>query len=157
MDILNTLLFESNTQFKMNFNGGSLSSDAGLLMVYDFIRTMGFESIIRRIFTTPKTDSYRRHSDSSILFQVIYQIIGAHFTGDCADHLRKDPLFTRILDKDSLTSQPTLLCFWNRMDDSMIGQFLAIMKQMRKAVYKVQMPDEVTLDMDSTLLAVHGK
>ena len=53
MDILNTISLESNSCFKMNFNGGNLSSDAGLLMIYDFLRTMGFENIISKIFATP--------------------------------------------------------------------------------------------------------
>ena len=37
MDILNTISLKSNSCFKLNFNGGSLTSDAGLLMIYDFI------------------------------------------------------------------------------------------------------------------------
>ena len=100
MDILNTISLESNSCFKMNFNGGNLSSDAGLLMIYDFLRTMGFENIISKIFATPRKDSFRKHSDSSMLLQFLYQVFAAYFTDDCADHLRKDPLFTRLVDKD---------------------------------------------------------
>ena len=33
MSILNTLPLESNRQIKMNFDGGDLSSDAGLLLI----------------------------------------------------------------------------------------------------------------------------
>jgi hypothetical protein len=121
MDILNTISLESNSCFKMNFNGGNLSSDAGLLMIYDFMRVMGFEDIISKIFATPRKDPFRKHSDSSMLLQFLYQIFAAYFTDDCADHLRKDPLFTRLVDKDSLASQPTLSRFWNRMDDSTLG------------------------------------
>ena len=33
MDILNTLKMESNKKIKMNFAGGDLSSDAGLLFI----------------------------------------------------------------------------------------------------------------------------
>ena len=157
MDILNTISLESNSCFKLNFNGGSLTSDAGLLMIYDFMRTMGFESIISKIFATPRKDSFRKHSDSSMLLQFLYQVFAAYFTDDCADHLRKDPLFTKLVDKESLASQPTLSRFWNRMDDSTLGQFLSILKKMRKAVYSVSMPKEVILDLDSTLLAAYGQ
>ena len=73
----------------MNFNGGSLSSDAGLLMIYDFMWTMGFENIIPKIFATPRKDSFRKYSDSSMLLQFLYQVFAAYFTDDCADHLRK--------------------------------------------------------------------
>ena len=54
MDILNTISLESNSCFKMNFNGGNLSSDAGLLILYDFMRVMGFEDIISKTFATPR-------------------------------------------------------------------------------------------------------
>ena len=157
MDILNTISLESNSCFKMNFNGGNLSSDAGLLMLYDFMRVMGFEDIISKTFATPRKDLFRKHSDSSMLLQFLYQIFAAYFTDDCADHLRKDPLFTRLVDKDVLASQPTLSRFWNRMDDSTLGQFLSILKKMRKAVYSVSMPREVILDLDSTLLTAYGQ
>ncbi len=43
------------------------------------------------------------------------------------------------------------------MDDSTLGQFLAILKKMRKAVYSVSMPREVILDLDSTLLTAYGQ
>ena len=92
-----------------------------------------------------------------MLLQFLYQIFAAYFTDDCADHLRKDPLFTRLVDKDVLASQPTLSRFWNRMDDSTLGQFLSILKKMRKAVYSVSMPREVILDLDSTLLTAYGQ
>lgn len=37
MDILNTLSLKSNRQMKINFDGGDLSSDAGLLLIKKFI------------------------------------------------------------------------------------------------------------------------
>ena len=36
MDILNTISLESNKQIKINFNGGDLSSDGGLLLIKEF-------------------------------------------------------------------------------------------------------------------------
>ena len=36
MSILNTLPLESKRQIKMNFDGGDLSSDAGLLLIKEF-------------------------------------------------------------------------------------------------------------------------
>ena len=35
MSIVNTLALESNRQIKINFDGGDLSSDAGLLLIKD--------------------------------------------------------------------------------------------------------------------------
>ena len=77
---------------------------------------MGFENIISKIFATLRKDSFRKHSDNTMLLQFLYQVFAAYFTDDCADHLRNGSLFTRLADKDSLASQPTLSRFWNRMD-----------------------------------------
>lgn len=40
--------------------------------------------------------------------QMIYQIIVAYYEDDCADELTTDPVFTAILEKQVLASQPTL-------------------------------------------------
>ena len=37
MSIVNTLSLESNRQIKINFDGGDLSSDAGLLLIKEFV------------------------------------------------------------------------------------------------------------------------
>ena len=121
------------------------------------MRGMGGEDIITKKFTAPWKDSFRKHSDSSILLQFLYQVFAAYFTDHCADHLRKDSLFTRFVDKDSLASQPTLSRFWNRMADSTLGQFPAILKKLRTAVYSVSIPRVEILNLDSTLLTAYGQ
>ncbi len=40
MDILNPISLESNSQIKINFDGGDLSSDAGLLLFKEFYETL---------------------------------------------------------------------------------------------------------------------
>ena len=42
MSIVNTLTLESNRKIKINFNGGDLSSDAGLLLIGCKARDEGF-------------------------------------------------------------------------------------------------------------------
>ena len=37
MSIVNTFSLQSNRQIKMNFDGGDLSSDAGLLLIKEFV------------------------------------------------------------------------------------------------------------------------
>ena len=48
MDSLNTFALESNKQFKINFAGGDLSSDAGLLLIKEFAAKIGFEDLVRK-------------------------------------------------------------------------------------------------------------
>lgn len=41
MDIVNTFTLNSNRQLKLNFDGGDLSSDSGLLLISEFINKIG--------------------------------------------------------------------------------------------------------------------
>ena len=81
MDILNTISLESNSQIKMNFDGGDLSSDAGLLLFKEFLFKIWALKLINRMFKTNDTVWFRIHKDDTNLMQVIYQIISAYFEG----------------------------------------------------------------------------
>ena len=96
MDILNTFKLESNKQIKINFDGGDLSSDAGLLLIKEFDAKIGFTKLIKNKFKT-NDKSVRFHKDDENLMQMIYQIISAYFEDDCADELTHDPIFHSIL------------------------------------------------------------
>ncbi len=142
MSILNDTVLESNKYLKLNFNGGDLSSDAGLLLIKEF--------------KTNDSASFRFHKDDENLWQVIYQILGAYFEDDCADELTNDPVLTAILSKKVLASQPTLSRFFNRMDESTLNQFYDLIRRFRKVVYSVKKPEMFLLDLDSTLLNTYG-
>ena len=47
MSIVNTLPLESNRQIKINFAGGDLSSDAGLLLIKEFACKLGFVKLFK--------------------------------------------------------------------------------------------------------------
>ena len=52
MSIVNTFSLQSNRQIKINFDGGDLSSDAGLLLIKEFISKLGIERLLNRSFKT---------------------------------------------------------------------------------------------------------
>ena len=45
MNKKNTLALKSNRQIKINFDGGNLSSDAGLLLIKEFVSKLGIEKL----------------------------------------------------------------------------------------------------------------
>ena len=157
MDILNTVSLKSNSQIKINFDGGDLSSDAGLLLFKEFLFKIGALKLISRIFKTNDTAWLRIHKDDANLMQVIYQIIAAYFQDDCADELTDDPILTAILNKDALASQPTLSRFFNRMDADTIGQLSQITRELRKVIYSIKKPEFMLFDIDSTLFNTYGR
>lgn len=155
MSSLNALQLESNSKNKINFEGGDLSSDSGLLLVKEFAYKFGFHKHVSNFKTDDKTS--RRHTDDQNLCQMVYQIIAGYFEDDDADELTNEPVFTNILGKTALASQPTLSRFWNRMNEDTLLQFDAIIKAMRSSAYKIKRPKQVLLDLDSTLLNTYGK
>lgn len=153
---LNDTTLESNKQFKINFNGGDLSSDAGLILIKEFASKLGFSELFKREFKTNDDASFRLHKDDENLWQIIFQIIGAYFEDDCADELTNDPVMTAVLGKSALASQPTLSRFFNRMDGDTLRQFCSLTRKMRRMVYSIKKPEVILLDLDSTLLDTYG-
>lgn len=157
MSIVNTLSLESNRQIKINFNGGDLSSDTGLLLIKEFVSKLGIDRLFSHSFKTNDSALFRYHTDKANLLQMIYMIIAGYFEDDASDELTNDPVFKTVLEKDTLASQPTVSRFFNRMDEDTLNQFLAIERILRKRIYSIQMPEAVVLDLDSTLLEAYGK
>ena len=153
---LNDTALESNPYIKINFDGGDLSSDAGLLLIKEFAEKVGLVKLVYRLFKTNDTAVHRIRIDPENLLQMIYQIIAAYFEDDCADELTVDPVFTAILGKPALASQPTISRFFSRMDDTTLEQFDTIGKLMRDTVYSIKQPEHMLFDLDSTLLNTYG-
>ena len=157
MSIVNTLALESNRQIKINFDGGDLSSDAGLLLIKEFISKLGIDTLLEKAFKTNDPALFRYHSDPKKLLQMIYMIIAGYFEDDASDELTNNPVFKSVLEKDALASQPTVSRFFNRMDEDTLNQFLAIARVLRRKIYSIQMSQAVILDLDSTLLDAYGR
>lgn len=153
---LDPIRSECNTKVKINFEGGDLSSDAGLLLLKEFIHKIGADTLITEHFKTRDT-AIRFHSDSQNLLQKIYQQLAGYFADDHSDELVKDPVFTSLLGKESLASQPTMSRFFSRMDSVSLMQLEWIQYLLRKRVYAIRKPEMMLMDLDSTLFETYGK
>lgn len=148
---------ESNPYLKINFDGGDLSSDSGLLLIKEFAEKIGLVQLVYQLFQTNDSATFRIHIDPENLLQMIYQIIAAYFEDDCSDELTVDPVFKAILNKPMLASQPTISRFFNRMDQTTLKQFDQIDSKMREIIYTIQSPEQMVFDLDSTLLNTYGE
>ena len=148
---------ESNPYLKINFDGGDLSSDSGLLLIKEFAEKIGLVQLVYQLFQTNDSATFRIHIDPENLLQMIYQIIAAYFEDDCSDELTVDPVFKAILNKPMLASQPTISRFFNRMDQTTLKQFDHIDSKMREIIYTIQSPEQMVFDLDSTLLNTYGE
>ena len=91
MSIVNNLSLESNRQIKINFDGGDLSSDAGLLLIKEFVSKLGIDKLFGKAFKTNDPALFRYHTDQKNLLQMIYMIIAGYFEDDASDELTNDP------------------------------------------------------------------
>ena len=79
MSIVNTLSLESNSQIKINFDGGDLFSDAGLLLIKEFVSKLGIDRLFSHSFKTNDSALFRYHTDKENLLQMIYMVIAGYF------------------------------------------------------------------------------
>lgn len=156
MAIVTGTALESNKNFRVNFDGGNLSSDGGLLLLKEFYHKLGVKALLKKHFHTTDSASFRIHKDHENLLQMLYQITGAYFQDDHADSLRNDSVLNAVIGKTTLASQPTLSRFHNRMDTQSLEQLENIQRILRRRVYSVEKPEHILFDLDSTLLAAYG-
>lgn len=131
MNSLNTLTLNSNKKLKINFDGDDLSSDAGLLLIKEFISKLSIDRLLNLSFTTKDSALFKYHTDKENLLQMIYMIIAGYFEDNASDKLTNNPIFNAILDKNGSASQPTISRFFNRIDNDTLNQFLAIIRKLR--------------------------
>jgi hypothetical protein len=148
----NPLNFNKNLSF--NFEGGNLSSDSGLLLIRSFIEKLGLRPLLETSFNNSID---RRHSYSSIVEQLIYTTIAGYHCDDDSDSLRYDPVFTEILGKDALASQPTISRFVNSLDETAIEAFNRLVEILFEKGNQPKETKQTVLDLDSTLFNTFGK
>ena len=73
MTILNTISLECNKKIKINFNGGDLSSDGGLLLIKEFAARIGLIKLVKKLFKTNDQAQRRTHTDPDNLMQMLYR------------------------------------------------------------------------------------
>jgi len=158
----NTLLFTSLNRKKIqaDFNGGSLTSDAGALLLREMDKHLGLIDSLNNCITDPRNPLYTVHQQRTMLAQRIFAIALGY--EDLNDHqtLRKDPLFQIVSDRGvqddlPLASAPTLCRLENRVDRKALADIAKVFVESFIASYKTE-PDVLVLDFDATDDPIHG-
>ena len=157
-----TLLFSSlgSKKIHADFNGGSLTSDAGAVLVREVDRRIGLIEAIDRCIPDPRHPFFVVHDQKTMLAQRIFGIALGY--EDLNDHqsLRNDPLFQIISErgiKDDLplASPPTLCRLENRVDRKALVAIAKVYVDSFITSYN-EPPKELILDFDATDDQVHG-
>lgn len=157
-----TLAFPSVAGKKViiDFDGGAVTSDVGLLVLREIERRTG---TIRRIVDCIPDNRDRRYIDHAmkdLVTQRVMQIACGYEDADDSDHLRRDPAVKIACDRqplsgDDLASQPTM----SRLENSVSRTTLYRMAQgfVDGFINSYRRPPEkIILDVDDTDDPTHG-
>jgi Transposase DDE domain group 1 len=144
----------------VTFDGGRLTSDAGVLVLAEIERRLGLAERLARCLTDPRAPERVRHTLAEMIrFRTLLIAAGYADANDC-DALRIDPAFKMAVGRlpeggEDLCSQPTMCRLENlpgpvalkRMMDAMVELFCDSFEQV---------PRRIVLDIDDTEDRVHG-
>jgi hypothetical protein len=93
-------------QVTVDFEGGCLVTDAGLLALRALDKELGVIAELARRFPDPRSQKFVTHSCEAILTQQVYQILAGYADCNDAQQLRHDPLFQTLADVSPSAEQP---------------------------------------------------
>jgi hypothetical protein len=100
-------LFEVGRQVvTVDFEGGDVVSDAGLLPIRQLDQQLGILAEAARRLPDPRSPLLIKHSVESLLSQRVYQILAGYPDGNDAQLLKHDPLFKTCAGKSPSSDAP---------------------------------------------------
>src|SRR5216684_883781 len=145
----------------LDFEGGRLSSDAGLVLLKDIDDQLGLTRALAAVLADSR-DARRIHfTPEDLLKQRIFQIAAGYEDANDANTLRHDPIFKLLLDRlpetgAPLASQPTISRFENRVSRTEPYRMALVLLDHFIASYDSP-PNVIVLDVDDTEDRVHGE
>jgi len=155
-----TFSFVKKQKVTVDFEGGEITSDSGLLLVRQADNALQLIAGLSGCIEDRRDHRYTDHDLETLLRQRSYQIVAGYEDCNDADVVRKDPALKtacgRKLSDDDLGSQPTLSRLENaitRNDLYRIGEYFVDLYILRNRKRK---PKRIILDLDGTDDSTYG-
>ena len=143
-------------QVRVNFSGGSISSNGGALLLREVDRRMGLTAAVARALGDRRQHGKVRHEVLTMVRQRVHAVALGHEDLNDHDALRDDPVVQTACERDeSLASSSTLCRFEQRAERQWA---IAIQHQLVEQFIGsfTHRPRELVLDFDATDDPVHG-
>src|SRR5499426_2798850 len=145
----------------LDFDGGRLSSDAGLVLLKDPDEQLGLTRALAAVLQDPRDPRRVHFTLHDLLKQRVLQIAAGYEDANDANTLRHDPIFKLLLGRlpdtgAPLASQPTLSRFENHVSRTELYRMARVLVEQFLASY-ARPPQLIVLDFDDTEDAVHGE
>jgi hypothetical protein len=156
------LLFKGipNKKIEADFNGGEVSSDAGLLFLREVETRIGLISKMTDSLRDQRHPSYVKHQLLELFKQRVFQIACGYEDANDSNELRSDPIMKiaceRLPDDDpALASQPTISRFENSLSRTDLYRIAEAFVDVFIQSYS-KPPEGIILDIDDTDDLTHG-
>lgn len=151
--------FRHDRRICLDFQGGQITSDAGLISIREFDHRIGFTQSIAACLTDQRHPSYIRHSLSQLLIARLYGIIAGYEDQNDADRLRHDGLFQLIAGKPELGQELASQSSMSRLENSVSPSEVGALNDLLTGSF-IQSQDDprlLILELDSTDDPTHGQ
>jgi hypothetical protein len=150
-----------NKAVALDFDGGRLSSDAGLVLLKDINDQLGLTRHLAAVLSDPRDPRRINFTLEDLIKQRVFQIAAGYEDANDANTLREDPIFKLMLDRlpetgAPLASQPTISRFENRISRTELYRMALVLLNQFIASYAAP-PKVIVLDVDDTEDPVHGQ
>jgi len=144
----NTKSFKFSKKIKINFDGGELSSDAGMLLIHEFCCKLGIEELLLEHLSEPRDNlTHRKHQ---IVYQKLMRIIAGYTSNNHVVFLKNDPVFQQI-HTGCIASASSCCRREKEFTFADVKALQEIQKILQVEAYEIAgMPEEVNLDFDTT-------
>lgn len=156
------LLFKgiSNKKIEADFNGGEVSSDAGVLFLREVENQIGLVSRMTDSLRDRRHSGYVKHQLCELFKQRIFQIACGYEDGNDSNELREDPIMKIACerlpeDETPLASQPTISRFENGISRTDLYRIAKVFVDVFIDSYS-EPPEGIILDIDDTDDRTHG-
>lgn len=150
------LLFKgiSNKKIEVDFNGGEVSSDAGLLFLREVENRIGLINKMTSSLRDRRHSGYVKHQLFELFKQRIFQIACGYEDGNDSNELREDPIMKIACERlpddfEALASQPTISRFENSLSRTDLYRIAEVFVDVFIDSYS-EPPEGIILDIDDT-------
>jgi hypothetical protein len=147
-------------KLSVGFDGGQLSSDAGVLVLRGVEKKLGLAARLAACIRDRRKPERIEHPLEEMLRLRMFAIAAGYEDANDCDSLRYDPIFKMAVGHapesgDPLCSQPTMSRLENAPSKIEIARLMAALVDGFCASYR-RVPSSITLDIDDTCDTVHG-
>src|ERR1019366_7218250 len=151
-----------NSSLKVDFQGSRVTSDGGLILVWELDERLGFSELAEQHLTDPRGKNTQLPL-AGLLRQSVYSRLAGYEDVNDAERLSQDPAFRLIGSKKvwergaGLTSR--LQSFETEVltQEENLAGLAALNRELVGRAEAIDSPRRVVLDMDSTEVPVYGQ